>query len=64
MSDRLAAGAAEVEEFDHRHLGVRGTKGRIARIGGQQGRIGGGGGVDGLDARLGFHRLARGQDFV
>ena len=36
----FAAGAAVVEEFDHRHLGVSRTEGWIAGIGGEHGRNG------------------------
>ncbi|MNT46824.1 hypothetical protein D3C72_1834960 [compost metagenome] len=64
MGHGLAARAAEVEELDHRHLGVSGAEARVAGVGGQQGRIGLGGGVDGLNAGLLFVRLTGGQNLV
>ncbi len=60
----LAARAAEVEELDHRDLGVGGAEAGVARVRGQQGGVGGGGGVDGLDAGLLLIGLTRGQNFV
>ncbi|MNT41888.1 hypothetical protein D3C72_1782710 [compost metagenome] len=64
MGHGLAARAAEVEELDHRHLGVGGAEAGVARVMGQQGGVGLDRGVDGLDAGLFLIRLARGQDLV
>ncbi|MNT40066.1 hypothetical protein D3C72_1763590 [compost metagenome] len=64
MGHGLAARAAEVEELDHRDLGVGGTEAGVARVGGQQSRVGLDGGVDRLDAGLLLIGLTRGQNLV